>query len=674
VLATVICLASSAVAQPAGNTSDGAAAPDNQGSFAVHARVVGPDRQPLPASTVATDGVGLAAGGAGWGGNQGFPGKIVVDTNGEFIVTLSQPFERVQLRLKAPGMAPLMLWMQISNGVQIIQMGPGSTMRGRVLKDGQPSANVRVGLSGSDRNAEVWLGRFETNTDAEGLFEFAHLPPNQQWLFFGVMDSLKSQGSLPPQRAESAGEGSYTDLGDLPVSAGKHLAGQVQTRNGDPLPKGIKITVGYDDASDSQSMKVDAEGRFRFDGLAPRLVDVTVPIQDWRVTGANRSLDLLNPFRLTGLLEDDKDDLVVLIEQGSMQYANNGTGNGYLPPSDQPQGRPLQGAEPGGPPLIVLAGQVVDDKTGKPPAVCKVLPGYQPPKMGGPAPQKPLLQKMLEPFGRGKTVPYNERIYWEYAASQTVSNGTFSVDFLRLTSQPVFRVEAPGYEPFESQPTNAGNTNLVIRLKKGVGPNGVVLLPNGHPAYGATLAFGAGQEQFSMTGTSLNNYGQTDNFTSTPADGTFSFAARLDGSVLFVAHPAGWATTAIKPGELDNLQLHLQPWATVTGTLVDSNGAPVAGMELMLTMFHDWQRGGALVNLEDRVTTDAQGRFKFSTVPPARLELQRLIKMGTGSGFSCQLQTWLVAQPGINNDLGKVQLDHPPPVPRLERIKDRLGL
>jgi hypothetical protein len=677
-----ICLALQGFAQPIQNGINPVTGLESDGKYAVHGRVMGPDHQPLPFAKVETDGVGLGGGGASWGGSNGFPKQLMADTNGEFIVARDQNFERVQLRINAPGMAPLMVWICPSNTVQTVQMGVGSALRGRVLQDGKPLADVRVGVSGSDRNSEVWAGHFETNTDADGHFEFPHLPPDKDWEFFGVMNSFKPYGALSPRRVVSGNDGSHTDLGELVVVSGKHLAGQVRTSDGEPLPEGIKATVSYDNAWDSQTTDVDAEGRFRFEGLAAALLDVSVRARNWRLTGANRSLDLMNPFRLLGVLEGDKDDLVVMIDKGAPQYGSRGgTGNGYLPTQDQPQGRPLQGAEPGGPPLIVLAGQVVDDKTGKPLASYTVVPGYQPPKTGGLAPPKPLLQKMLEPFGRGKTVPYSEKIYWEYAQSQMFSNGgTFSMGFQPLTSTPVLRVESPGYEPFETGPTNLSITNLVIHLKKGVGPNGVVLLPNGRPAYGATLAFGAGQEQFSMSGTSLNNYGQGDNFTSTPGDGTFSFPARLDGSVLFVAHPAGWATKNLKPGDLDNLQIRLQPWASVSGILVDSNAVPVTGMELSLTMFHDWQRGGALVNLQDRITTDAQGRFKFTNIPPARLELQRMVSMGSkfpglpSTSYTYQLQTTFVAEPGIDNDLGKVQLDHPPPPPPLEQLKDRLGL
>ncbi len=111
---------------------------------------------------------------------------------------------------------------------------------------------------------------------------------------------------------------------------------------------------------------------------------------------------------------------------------------------------------------------------------------------------------------------------------------------------------------------------------------------------------------------------------------------------------------------------------------MDSNGVPKAGGPLCLEMMDDWQHGGAIVDLHLQANTDAQGHFLFHDVPPGRLELQRMVPMagttGFSAGYSEQLQTWFVAEPGITNDIGKVTYDTPPPPSMLEQMKKRLGL
>jgi hypothetical protein len=345
--------------------------------------------------------------------------------------------------------------------------------------------------------------------------------------------------------------------------------------------------------------------------------------------------------------------------------------NGQLPSQDWPQARPLSGAEPTGPAPIVLSGRVLDDKTGEPLLKCKVVPGYKPPVSTMAPPPKPLMNRMLEPFSK-KTVPWNERPFWRYAQAETLTNGAFSVEFLRLSSTPMLRVEAAGYLPAETEPSATNITGLVVRLKRGEGPNGVVLLPNGQPAMGASVTYGVSREQFSLTARTLNAYGRPKGMQTTGKDGRFSFPARAEGKTLFVAHPEGWCEGPVERGG-DNLKLRLEPWAGLKGTLMYSNGAPAAGVSLALTRRNDWQSGEPFINIQGQVTTDAKGNFEFSDVPPGRVEVQRVIPMPP-NGWTYALQTWLFAKPGITNQLGVVLYDQPPPPPAIEALKQKLGL
>src|SRR6185436_5579234 len=115
-------------------------------------------------------------------------------------------------------------------------------------------------------------------------------------------------------------------------------------------------------------------------------------------------------------------------------------------------------------------------------------------------------------------------------------------EFARLSSTPLLRIEAQGYEPAETEPININTTNLVVRLKPGLGPGGIVLLANGQPAAGATVLYLALQEQCSLSGAQLSMYGNTkDGQPTTGADGKFSFPVRAHGSMLYVSHSSGWA-------------------------------------------------------------------------------------------------------------------------------------
>jgi hypothetical protein len=639
-------------------------------AFSVRVKLVDEDGIPFVGALIEPEGVRTGTGGS-WGGNQGFPSHTASDANGEFQLGRDEMFTSVQMSVTAPNFAPLKVWVDVSNALQTLVLNAGATVRGRVLKDGQPLTNVTIGVSGVDRSSEVYVGHFTTDTDANGVFTFEHLPARTSFWLFGKMDSLKAHGAIRPQQILTAATGLTNALADLEVKPGLRLAGQIKTRRGEPLPKDLRLTLGVDHW-DSQSSKYDSNGNFEFTGLSAGLVQVQCYQNKWRLSSVNRSLDNWGNQQLVGLLEQDKDDLLVVIELGERNYSHNNEG-GQLPQADLARSRPLLGAETNGPIPIIVAGQVLDDETGKPVRMFTLVPGRKPPVMGGMAtPNKPLLQKLTDTFRKPQT-PWNELPWWDNLRVETCSNGVFSVDFMPLTSTPMFRVEAPGYEPFISDPMPTNTTNLVIRLSTGSGPNGVVLLPDGKPAAGAKLWYAVTREQSSLHQWELNRYGNQSGQKTTAADGRFAFPARSEGRKLFAAHTNGWAELEVD-SDSKKLKLTLAPWAAVTGTLVGSNGVPMPGVPLHLTIPYDWNKGDPNVNLQGVSVTDAKGKFFFTNAPPGRLDLIREIPAGPGGGYMHGPQTWFICQPGITNDLGKVLYDSPPPQSFSEKVRQKLGL
>jgi protocatechuate 3,4-dioxygenase beta subunit len=647
-------------------------------TFTVRGKVLGNAGLPLALALIEPQTVETAPGST-TSSRSGFQEQIFSDSAGEFVFTRTEPFVRLQVRVKSPGFAPAMAWLEVSKLVHTIRLGAGVAIRGRVVNGTAPMTNVGVGVSGVDRSFDVYAGHFETRTDTHGVFVFTNLPAGNAWYAYGIMATLGEDGALPPQLVNSGVDGEIKDLGDLAVQRGLRLAGKVETRYGEPLPAGVTIRVGYDKVWGSQMAGVDENGRFEFNGLFSGPLSLSLEPRSWRLSGANRSLDLLNGWRMAGLLESDKANLLLVIEKGEYNYNSGGAVNGQLPMQDRPENNPLLGAEKTGPPPIVLAGRVIDDKTGQSITRYKVVPGYKPPvnTIAPPPGQKPLLKTILQPFV-GQSVPWNEQPFWMHGRTETMTQAGFAVEFVPLSSSPMLRFEADDYLPFESEPYANTTSNLVVRLRAGTGPNGVVLLPDGKPAEGATVVFAITREQFTLGEREFKSRSSEKSSQTTGKDGKFSFPMRAQGRRVFVTHNDGWAEASVEQrGE--NLKLRLQRWATLLGTLVDTNGRPMAGVELAVTMQNDWPRGEPLVNSQGRVVTDAQGNFRFVDVPPRRLEVQRVIPfISTGGqavhrGWTYQMQTWLIAQPGTNN-LGNVTYDQPPPAPLVEQIKKSIGL
>jgi hypothetical protein len=199
-----------------------------------------------------------------------------------------------------------------------------------------------------------------------------------------------------------------------------------------------------------------------------------------------------------------------------------------------------------------------------------------------------------------------------------------------------------------------------------------VKLPDGTPAENATVFYSAMGDQCGLDGRQLLTYAPAEYKQMTGKEGRFSFTARPHGMELMVIHHEGWANQTVDQGS-DGLELRLQPWATVTGRLVDGTGEPVAGVPLTITLPDPRQNGRPFLILKTQLDTDAHGRFAFPDVPPCRFEIQRIVPQQPGS-WRYLLQTWSIARPGMTNDLGDVIYDKPPPSPALETIKRRLGL
>ncbi len=621
------------------------------GQHLVHARLLGPDGKPVVGASVKPDGVGVG-GGTSWGGNNGFPNEVVTGLNGEFIMAREQPFNRMSVNIKASGLAPAKVWLPVSNGVHQIQLGPGATLTGRVLKGKMPMADIEVGVSGANRSSEVFAGHYEVRTDADGRFRFEQLPANTEWFFYGLMKSLRRDGSLAPRPAKSAGHGESTDLGDLEVQPSVTLAGEVKTADGEPIPSNLRVSVSYDAAWDNQAARVDRTGKFELTGLHPGTMELYVSAtsgsSQWVPTAHNRSRDEWNSRSLIGILREDKRDLVIVVEKRPSSYNSYSSDNGYLPEADRSRNLPLAGAEETGPAPIVLAGTVVDDATGEAIHKVRITPGRKPPSttpnLGG-----GLVGALVEAF-RPRPVPWNERPWWERTRAMEFADGRFSLSFRPLTSLPMLRVEAEGYQVLDTLPHSSSETNLVLRLKKGSGPKGVLLGTNGLPAEGAVVLFGGENEQFSFNADgTLSTYGNERSRAVTGADGAFAFPSKSDGRRVFAASESGWASVAVKNWPADG-RVRLQAWAEAVGSLIDG-GKPVANVQVAIESERSYEEGDSFVNFQERPMTDSAGRFAFKRIPPGPVRLMYLVPMN-GGGWMHAPQTNFTALPGGKIDLG----------------------
>src|SRR5215213_7963504 len=99
-------------------------------------------------------------------------------------------------------------------------------------------------------------------TDDTGRFSFVDVAGGQTYNIFGAMNSLRDLNLLVPRHGVTTNDpGDKMDAGDLDVTGGFKLAGQIRMSDGKKVPGGTKVSISRDSLSDSQQVPVDAQGR-----------------------------------------------------------------------------------------------------------------------------------------------------------------------------------------------------------------------------------------------------------------------------------------------------------------------------------------------------------------------------------------------------------------------------
>jgi hypothetical protein len=196
-----------------------------------------------------------------------------------------------------------------------------------------------------------------------------------------------------------------------------------------------------------------------------------------------------------------------------------------------------------------------------------------------------------------------------------------------------------------------------VKLKRGSGPQGNVVLPDGQPASNVSVLFATENENVSLDKEAVFNYYSGSIYTKehslvrTAANGRFNFPPKLSSGIILAASTNGFAMVTQEILKA-NPVLVLQPWAQVSGRLL-KDGRPVTGETLDLRDNTEPTRmRGPWINFPSAIT-DAEGRFQFKRVPPTALRLTaRAPIKDMPHAWSEVKQCDVKAMPGANADLG----------------------
>lgn len=592
-------------------------------------RVVDTDGKPVAGAVVNTRGVTRGAG-TQFGGDNDVEPVAVSDTNGYFIITSRKPFDSIGVEVEARGLAKG-IFQNLASGDEIhtLKLTEGTTIIGRVVQDGKPVAGVDIDVSGANREASAYVGDFSIATDANGKFMIANLPPRTDYVLCGTMQSLGDRGCIPAKNIRMGDEGETTDVGDIIVQPAFVLAGQIRLSDGKPVPAHEHVQLSRVRPWDALQIETDKSGHFRFPGVPPEEVSLTARVPGYRLSPRNASLDPANPFQLIGRIVTNKTDLILEFEPGK----NRERLDSDWQIAQALRQEPLRGAEAAGHPVpgdIKITGTVVDAVTHQP------LPSFT----------------VIE----GRKNSYNEQINWLFLRQSAQSNGTFTVYFTRLAqAPPAICVTADGYLPEVSGLITTDETNYDFALKKGSGPAGVILRPDGQPATNVTVYLADDNRNGIYVGEGdklvvrENIYPGTRK-TKTDATGHFSFPALPAAYAILVVDTNGFAE--VRVGNLEkNPEVRLQKYARVEGQLMIGarpGTNETVDLDLAFIPYADYPRDFPPMNLYLQTHTDGDGKFVFERVPPVTVQVYYQPKVrDTAMGIIPQSQTTgLFLKPG----------------------------
>ena len=580
-----------------------AAGPEN----CLHGRIKDAKGKAVAGAVVEAHGLRTRNGGGRWGSLPGVDPLAVTDENGEFLITSQKPFELMDVKVSARGLAnKTFTELASGNSVHELTLTEGAAVRGRVLFNGQPVTNASIGVVSVNRDMEHFTGNFDIGTDSDGRFLFVSLPPDVDYYLYGDMDSFKKLGAIPLRTIHAGKDGEVTEVGNLVVGSAYRLAGQVVLSDGVPIPAKTRLLVSREDAWDNVQVLLPPDGHFEVSGVPAETVGLSLRLKGYRVSAKNASLDRLNPFQLIGRVNGDVTNVVFLMEKGDDLTPDYGSGSAV---ADWPRNKPLRGAEAGVDHSyqLTVTGRVTDKQTGEPLAHFTVIPGRY-------------------------DLTWN-RTTWDKQNQMEGTNGDFSVYMDKKWPQPNLKVEADGYLPASALLRPLEQTNADFALQSGTGPSGQIVTTSGQPVAKAEIVMicdDSEQVGFNYEG-HLNSWRNKDLFTQTDTNGFFHFKPQLGIKSIVVAATNGFTKIAVEQLET-NSAIVLQPFGTIKGVLHRPTG-PGTNEDLDLSFVETDNLSRQRFSLAKQTVTDANGRFEFDRVPAGKLLISYRAKMKQGNGW-----------------------------------------
>nr|WP_263429128.1 carboxypeptidase regulatory-like domain-containing protein [Nannocystis pusilla] len=472
-----------------------------------------------------------------------------------------------------------------------------------VVVDGSGKGVEKLNISAAAKpdpnnpRAHQTEGAWGVVTDAQGRFELAGLLPATYEVSVSSYSRPRATPAKPTMVVLPEGQDVKDIRIELPPSG--ELRGSVRDPQGQPI---AKANVGINDGVHWQSTQAADDGSFHF---------ASVPGGEYRVTASHGWWG--GSMRKPGTSDDDVQGEVVEVRDGK----------------------------------VATVKLVVESSSGR-------ISGQVRDESGGPVADA-FIESTRESDSAAASAGRAVRngrwgSFWEQP-KLTDQDGRFTLEGLP-TGKHTLRAHRKGGGEAIVEHVELGS-DVVLTIEAAGRMSGTVVVPGG-----------GAPEEFTISAVDeATGYRRGDQFFRT--GGAWSLAELPAGKYkVSVSAGAGTAeihTTMSAGKDTSGVRIELAPKVTVRGTVVDTDGKPVAGMEVSVQAPGTWSSSGADENKLH--VTDEQGRYEVANAPSGQVSIQVYPRGWGDSEFS-----WSSMPAQLSNSASVIEL--PPIKVARRRVKD----
>jgi hypothetical protein len=255
----------------------------------VRGKVVDSHGEAVPDALVEQQGAIFGDGGRSFGDRGWIDLIAVTNPQGDFELAHTKPLTAAIVKVSPRGMAGKLATVATGTGPKTITVTEGATIRGRLMQDGKPVAHAEIGLTSHSRNMNDFLPEARIGTDEEGRFELTNVTAGRIWYLYGKMESLAPRGlAADAILCATKDDGQVVNVGDIPVKPAFTLRGKVTLSDGKPIPPDMRVNIGADRGSDTQTAIIAPDGQFEFKGLVHGAYDLWASVKGYQARGSQQ--------------------------------------------------------------------------------------------------------------------------------------------------------------------------------------------------------------------------------------------------------------------------------------------------------------------------------------------------------------------------------------------------